>query len=231
MANDELPDKRTEDLELRASDTDRERVAELLRDAAGHGRISLDELEERLEAVYAARTYGELVPITRDLPGRKSMPRPEPEPEEDVQDAVPAVRPGRLVVGAQPTINRSPILGILSGPGRQGRWVVPRKMNIFSIMGGVDIDLTEATFESGTTRIRAHTFLGGVRIHAPEDLNVQVHGIGVLGGYNEGKNEGVVAPDAPVIKVSGISFLGGVEIRRVKRGRKKAEDGGRAIGG
>ena len=52
---------------LRASDADRERVAEVLRDALAEGRLDMAEFEERLEATYSARTYGDLEPITRDL--------------------------------------------------------------------------------------------------------------------------------------------------------------------
>src|SRR4051795_6887364 len=55
--------------ELRAADADRERVAEVLRDALAEGRLDMEEFEERLEATYSARTYGELTPIPRDLPG------------------------------------------------------------------------------------------------------------------------------------------------------------------
>src|SRR2546423_13838565 len=62
----DVPQDRTP--ELRASNADRERVAEILRTAAAEGRIDLDELDERLGAVYAARTYADLVPLTRDLP-------------------------------------------------------------------------------------------------------------------------------------------------------------------
>jgi hypothetical protein len=52
----------------RAADSDREATAERLRDAAGDGRLEHDELEERLEAAYSARTYGELAKLTADLP-------------------------------------------------------------------------------------------------------------------------------------------------------------------
>src|SRR5262245_4331067 len=53
---------------VRASDTDRHQVADRLRDAAAEGRLTLDELEERLEGVYGAKTYAELEPYTYDLP-------------------------------------------------------------------------------------------------------------------------------------------------------------------
>jgi hypothetical protein len=53
---------------LRASDADREYVAERLRNAAGEGRLLADELEHRLEATFTARTYGELSAVVSDLP-------------------------------------------------------------------------------------------------------------------------------------------------------------------
>jgi hypothetical protein len=53
---------------IRASDADREYVAERLRDAAAEGRILAEELEHRLEATFAARTYGELSAVLADLP-------------------------------------------------------------------------------------------------------------------------------------------------------------------
>jgi hypothetical protein len=68
---------RREDPDMRASDADRERVAQLLRDSAGDGRLDMDELSERLDSAYAARTFGELRAVTRDLP--VAPPRPSTE--------------------------------------------------------------------------------------------------------------------------------------------------------
>jgi hypothetical protein len=59
----------------RASDADREAVAERLRTAAAEGRLDPDELDERLGAAYGAKTVGDLVPLTRDLP---AAPAPAP---------------------------------------------------------------------------------------------------------------------------------------------------------
>jgi hypothetical protein len=53
---------------LRASDEERERVASALKEQAAEGRLSLDELSERLDTCYAARTVGELDSLVRDLP-------------------------------------------------------------------------------------------------------------------------------------------------------------------
>ena len=78
----------TLDNSLRASDRDREQTAERLRHAAAEGRLSSEELEERLRAAFTARTYGELAMVVRDLPGPES-------PTSPVRRAEPA-RPLRL---------------------------------------------------------------------------------------------------------------------------------------
>ena len=65
----DYPGQVTDPEQLRISDADRHRVAEVLREAAGEGRLDLDELDERLEAAYAAKVYADLVPILADLPG------------------------------------------------------------------------------------------------------------------------------------------------------------------
>jgi Flp pilus assembly protein TadB len=63
---------------VRAADADRERVAEQLRTAHDEGRLTLAEFDERVAAAWAARTYGELVPVTADLP-------PQPKAAEPVE--------------------------------------------------------------------------------------------------------------------------------------------------
>src|SRR6478609_4304705 len=92
--------------QLRISDQDRHQVAEILREAAGDGRIDLDELDERLEATYAARTYADLVPITLDLPAHPHQ-------------AVPARQPGPspLVVPGPDSESHTAILGGLDRKG------------------------------------------------------------------------------------------------------------------
>jgi hypothetical protein len=90
---------------IRASDSDREQVAERLRQAAIEGRLTTDELEERLEAASAARTYGELDPLVADLPVSRSSQRPRAH----VRGWVPAAGAAALVFT---------ILSMLAGAGR-----------------------------------------------------------------------------------------------------------------
>lgn len=83
------------DPRLRASDSDRDAVAEQLREAHAEGRLTLDELEERLSKTYAARTFADLAPLTADLPPRPFgavAPRPTPAPQSRGATAPPARR-------------------------------------------------------------------------------------------------------------------------------------------
>jgi hypothetical protein len=61
---------------LRASDEDRDRIADRLRDAATEGRLLTEELEERLGAAFSAPTYGELDAVVSDLPASRETGRP-----------------------------------------------------------------------------------------------------------------------------------------------------------
>src|SRR3974390_3548083 len=104
------------DPQHRASDADRERVADVLREAAGDGRLTMEELDERLDAVYAAKTYAELEPITKDLPlsGTSHVPPPA------------GVRAGDIHrIGGEPSSHGA--VAILGGFSRKGDWVVPRE--------------------------------------------------------------------------------------------------------
>jgi hypothetical protein len=64
--------------EMRASDADRDRVAAALREHCAQGRIGVDELDERLEGAYGARTLGDLQRVTSDLPEEDMYELPVP---------------------------------------------------------------------------------------------------------------------------------------------------------
>src|SRR5437868_3542350 len=157
---------------MRASDADREQAAHVLREAAGDGRLTLEELDERLDAVYAAKTYAELSPITRDLPvpGTSTPPAPPSGVDFRPVEGAPSWRGG---------------IGIMSGFQRSGVWNVPRRFAAFTFWGGGRIDLREARFAEGEVTIRALAVMGGVEIIVPDDLSVHVKGIGIMGGFDQ----------------------------------------------
>jgi hypothetical protein len=191
---------------MRAADSDRERVAEQLREAAGHGRLTMDELEERLERAYAARTYAELALLTRDLPAPgTAAPLP----------AVAGSAAPSAQVGGTPAGRRWSV-AIMSGSTRRGRWVVPGRYNAFAFWGGVVIDMRDATFAERETVIRANAIMGGVDILVPEGVDLRVEGFGLMGGYEDATSSQLAAPPpgAPVVRVTGIAFWAGVTGRR-----------------
>jgi hypothetical protein len=187
--------------QMRASDADREHVAQVLREATGQGRLTFDELEERLTRTYAAKTYADLEEVTHDLPG----PRVQ-APATVGRGTFPAER-----FGGSPGSKAA--VAVMSGARRSGPWVVPPMFTAFAFMGGVELDLRQARFGQREVTIQAYTFMGGVTIITGEDVEVDVSGFGFMGGFEHGAS-GPGAPGAPRVRITGFAFMGGVDVRR-----------------
>lgn len=197
---DLAPQGRTDPTQLRISDADRHQVAEILRTAAGDGRIDLDELDERLEAAYAARTYADLVPITSDLPVEGQRPWHPPAMASPV---VPGPASENHVA-------------VLSGLDRKGVWVVPRRMSVFAMMGGADLDLRQAQFAAQEVVITVNAFMGGAQITVGPHTRVVMEGMGIMGGYS-GPNDKTPAEldaNSPTVRIRGVAVWGGVSVDR-----------------
>lgn len=209
------------DPELRAADTDRERVAEVLREAAGDGRLTMDELDGRLERAYAARTYAELATITQDLP---------------LPSEIPSAPATRVRSGGKPTSRFA--IAIMSGFSRAGYWVVGRNFTAFALMGGGQIDLREARFAHGQVTIRAFALMGGVEVIVPEGVELHVLGIPIMGGIDQPRIR-PPQPGAPRVYLFGVALMGGVGARykaprgesaRKLKDNKKSGDEGKQLG-
>ncbi len=190
---------------LRISDADRHQVAEVLRQAAGDGRIDLAELDERLEATYAAKTYGELVPITVDLPAT-GRPVPATRPA-----STPAWSPGSVT-----GVRYSGSVAVMSETKRVGPWVVEDNHTAFALMGSVVLDLRQAQFETREVTIYAHAVMGEVRIVVDAGTTVVVEGTAVMGEYSEQRARVPfdAAKGGPVVRVKGFALMGSVHVQR-----------------
>ncbi|KRF13878.1 hypothetical protein ASG90_13735 [Nocardioides sp. Soil797] len=189
---------------MRISDEDRHKVAEVLREAAGEGRLDLDELDERLEATYAAKTYADLVPITVDLPTKGI---------ELASSSVPERPAANLPVSA-PRHNAS--FAFMGGQDRKGVWQVAESHTAFAMMGGIDIDLRQAIFTAAETTIVANTVMGGIDVIVNQHTHVIVSGVGIMGDFSQGRDrvEPDLGPDSPVVRVKGFALMGGVTVVR-----------------
>ena len=148
--------------QLRASHEDRDRVVELLRVAAGDGRLTAEELDERLEAALTARTYGELTALVKDLPAQGQavgVPAPPPEPKELVR-----IECGSSVVK------------------RDGHWVVPRRMEVQVASGQVTLDFTEAVITQPSLPIDAEVRSGGLILITKPGIVVDTDDVSVRHG-------------------------------------------------
>lgn len=196
------PERQPEPSRLRISDEDRHRVAEVLRQAAGEGRLDLEELDERLEATYAAKTYGDLVPITLDLP------------LAGVAQPAPAPSPVRAPSG--PVARYSGSVAVMSETKRVGPWLVADGHAAFALMGSVVLDLRQARFGSREVTINANAVMGEVTVVVDAHTSVVVEGFGVMGEYTEQRPKVPFEPvsDGPVVRVRGMALMGSVRVQR-----------------
>ena len=139
-------------MDFRASDAERDATVDRLREAAAEGRLTFEELSDRIELAANAVTRAELVPLTADLPASLTL-----QPAE-------------------------PIRVRMSGDvKRSGAWVVPAESSFRSYFGHVKLDLREATITTQEIRIDAFTPFGNIDLLVPEGVHVEVQANARLG--------------------------------------------------
>lgn len=195
-------------LDLRCSDADREAVAEVIRQAAGDGRLTLDEHGERLDAVYAARTYRDLLPVVADLPGA-AVPG-VPQLGRTPGDALAPRAGNRVVPGGVAASDNA--VAIFSETKRTGAWLVPADYASVAVFGSVELDLREASMASNQVQIQANAIFGEVKVIVGDGVTVSTVGTPVLGEY-EGPREAPVE-GKPHVVLNGVALLGSVEVKR-----------------
>ncbi len=197
--------------DLRASDAERERTADTLRTAATEGRLTFEELEERLSSVYGARTRSELELLITDV-SRRSI-ADEHMPALTSPDVLPAVREG-------PGGTRF-IVSIMSGHDRRGRWRIARRCTVINLMGGSDIELNDAELSDPVTCINVYSIMGGGEIRVPHRVEVHVSGFALMGGNDVRLGDEAAPPGAPQIRIRLLSIMGGCSVRRGRKQSRK----------
>ncbi len=203
-----------------------------LGDAYAADQLELDELEQRMAQVYRATSHDALQEVLRGL-GRAPLvaPRPAEPPQRPPSDQMDLARMSQrayemgvaTIARSAAVPERAAIMAAFGGAVRKGAWVVPRKLIVVAVMGGVDLDLREAQFGPGVTEIDIFTMFGGVDIKVPTGLRVECTGAGVMGGFSVDSPDADAGPDAPVLRLNGLAIMGGVDAKR-KRLRKAPRD-------
>ena len=168
--------------ELRASHEDRDRVVERLRVSAGDGRLTADELDERLELALTARTYGELARLVADLPATGSaVSAPAPRAKEVM----------RIDCGSGHTV-------------KNGHWVVPQRIEARIRSGQLKLDFTQAVINQPSLQIDAEVNSGHIILITKPGIVVDADDVAVRSGHIRVRAPwGPDVPEVLRIEVSG----------------------------
>jgi DUF1707 SHOCT-like domain/Cell wall-active antibiotics response LiaF, C-terminal len=181
--------------DLRAADSDRERVVALLGEALADGRLSHEEYSERMPVALAARTLGELADLTTDLVA------PEHQP----------IRPG----------DGRPVTALGNTADRRGRWVVPGTMTVVAAFGEVVLDMREAILQERHVVLTVYALFGKVRLIVPAGVEVVMNGTDVLARQWGATVKRVpTSSDVPVIEVRGYLIASEALARTPSRPRR-----------
>ena len=171
---------------LRASDDDRLAVSERLRDAAADGRLTLAELDDRLELAWSAKTNADLTPLTADLPSATSA---HPEPPLTVNTTLSSLR-------------------------REGYWEPPSEIDVHAVMASVRLDLSQAKVTSPVVSIDVHGWMSDVHVIVPAGARVDLSELTTPLGSCEIRGT-QATDDGILVRITGRMALGSVKARRL----------------
>jgi hypothetical protein len=180
------------DYRARASDADREDVAEQVRSAVADGRLGLDEMDERLAATYASKTHAELAKVTHDLSvAAVSAPAPRSSPLQL------RTRSGSLT--------------------KKGHWSVPALIVVECTSGTVTLDFTEAMCPHREVSVQARASSGSVVLIVPFGWAVDMDSMSTTSGSLVNRIVGPPEASAPILRISGVITSGTIKARHQRR--------------
>ncbi len=186
----------------RAQET-RERVIARLSDHFAHDDLDVEEFERRVTVAQTADNPADIEALLSDLGNLPDGP----------VAATKAVVPTVVTALAPADQEREAAYAIFGGIDRRGAWNVPRRMRVVALFGGANLDLREARFPAGVIDIHVTAVMGGINIVVPPGLAVQMHGSAIMGGFADvNRAPANPDPDAPLLRVHGLTMMGGVNI-------------------
>jgi hypothetical protein len=183
---------------LRASHEDRDRVVDVLRVAAGDGRLSAEELDQRIELALTARTYGELSALVADLPTGQPGAAAAPKPKD-------VLRIDRFGSNAR----------------RDGRWVLPQRIEVRVTGGNVTLDFTEAVITLPSLQISAVVAGGNLIVITKPGVVVDTDEVMVAGGNVKARERrGAEVPVLLRVEITGKVVGGNIIVRMPRPSRR-----------
>jgi hypothetical protein len=106
------------------------------------------------------------------------------------------------------------VVAVMGGAVRRGRWRLAPSCRVINLMGGADLDLTDAELGADQVELTVISVMGGSRIRVPESLAVEVSKLALMGGNEVRLEGGATDPGGPVLHLRLISIMGGADVRR-----------------
>jgi hypothetical protein len=175
-----------------ASDKDRDAAVEMLTVAVTEGRLTMEEYDQRTTSALTARTFGDIDAVVSDLPDEAPAPAP-----------------------IMPATSGDDLTAIFGNETRKGHWNVPERFAATAIVGDCHIEMGQARLQGKVTRIDATAILGSVTIFVPDNIDVRLTGLAVLGTKSvKLRRRRWTRPGGPVLEISCRVLLGSVTVKR-----------------
>ena len=190
---------------------ERDRVVQALSAHFANDLLTLEELDDRLARAYHATSLEQVRAALADLPALRA--------------AGELAAPQPLLVPAADVPPRGVVIAVMAGNERGGSWIVPRQLKVFALMGGVELDLREARFGPGVTEIDVTAVMGGVEVILPPGVRVESVGAAFMGAFEaKAGDASALSPLNPIVRLSGLAVMGGVETKTRRPGKEKKRD-------
>lgn len=197
----------------------REQAVSRLCDSFARDELTLEEFERRVDVAQRSQDPAELAALLADLQVRTpavstgSAPAPAPAPARPAPPPAPAGE--RKQQGA--------LLAVMGGVERRGAWRPAASTFVLAVMGGAELDFRDVSLPPGVTDVFVLALMGGAVITVPPDLAVDASGFAIMGGFAHTTPSVTPSPDAPLLRIQGMAFMGGVEIKVRLRGETEKQ--------
>jgi hypothetical protein len=177
----------------------------------GHGKLSLNAFERRLDTAMEAQSHAALLELTKDL---EVFSDPGYAKKKQAELGV------RVAENPDDDDEEEWMVNVFAGCNRKSSWNVAPRIKMVNVFGGCDLDFTQAQFATRRTRIIMLCLFGGAKLYVPEGVRVSSKAVCIFGGIDN-RAPGTTDPNAPTVVLEGLILFGGVDIRLKKSFKKR----------
>lgn len=183
----------------------------------GHGKLSREAFERRLDAALDAKSQDALLELVRDL----GLKADRQYAEQKKAELGIRVQPQPTSAADEQEVEH--MINIFGGTTRRGTWDVPAEIRMINVFGGAELDFSDARFTAKTTRVSMFCMFGGATFYVREGMRTVSKAICIFGGVDN-HAPSTADRDAPVLIIEGIALFGGAEIKVKKTAKQRLQE-------